>query len=293
MPNLLRKEYSILKAKSLIDALSRTSPSAESLYAFIGKTDPWADDNSPDTPTQDITDEFLTRGGMIGLKKINSSDLAFVIPRVNWTSGTVYDEYDADDALLSTKSFYVMNSNRNVYKCLNNNNGANSVIEPTGTSTASFSTGDGYTWKFMFNLSSTVTTKFLTSDYIPVPYSGQKTSQHLAVESAATYSAGTPKGGHGADAIAELFATRLMITTSFDADEDGVLITNDDFRQYGLLLNPRLVSTNAIATGNVYSMNDTDSDINENTGMLLYVNNRKPAQRNADQSEDIKIIIAL
>ena len=58
----------------------------------------------------------------------------------------VFNLYDAN--------FYVMNSERNVYKCLdNNNNDSGSTVEPTGTDTIVLSTADGYKWKYMYTLS--------------------------------------------------------------------------------------------------------------------------------------------
>ena len=90
----------------------------------------------------------------------SSSDVAFVAPRRNWISGTVYDIYrhDYGERIISTSTqqsansvfnlydanFYVMNSERNVYKCLDNNNNdsAGSTVEPTGTDTIVLSTAD-------------------------------------------------------------------------------------------------------------------------------------------------------
>ena len=73
------------------------------------------------------------------LKRISSTDIAFVAPRRNWTTGTTYDIYrhDYGDRITGTTTqqsansgvfnlfdtnFYAMNSSRNVYKCLDNNN---------------------------------------------------------------------------------------------------------------------------------------------------------------------------
>ena len=57
--------------------------------------------------------------------------------------------------------------NFNVYKCLDNNGGAASTVEPTGTSTSILSTGDGYKWKYMYTLSAS-TNKFLSTDFMAV-----------------------------------------------------------------------------------------------------------------------------
>lgn len=65
-----------------------------------------------------------------------------------------------------------------------------------------------------------------------------------------------PPGGHGSNVPAELGAGNLMISVDVEGDEDGELplplIGQHGFRQIGILLDPKLVSTGAIATGLIY-----------------------------------------
>lgn len=75
-------------------------------------------------------------------------------------------------ATTSIKPMYVITSERNVYKCLSNNNSIPSTVEPRGDYTSSngnIATSDGYIWKYMFNIKPS--NKFLTDDWIPVPTS--------------------------------------------------------------------------------------------------------------------------
>ena len=292
MAKLLKINNRIANAKNFRESLARIDPIAENLYLYFGQSAPWSNESIPDVPSEDITDEFDTRSKIIGIKKILASSLAFTVPRYTWTPTVVYSEYDPSDALLSTKNFYVITSSNNVYKCLDNNGGAASIIEPTGTSTSAVSTGDGYTWKFMYNLSSEMISNFLTSDWLPIPFGNQKTSFQTSVEAAASYSAGTPVGGHGANAVEELFGRRLMITAVLDKDESGTFPVNDDYRTFGLWLNPKLLSTGALATATRYSVNDSNSDINEKSGSILYVDNRSPITRSPEQLESFKLIMS-
>ena len=291
MPRILKKNNRVSNAKNFRDSLGRVDPTPDYLYLFFGKESVWLDEDNPDTPTEDITDEFETRNAIVGIKKISQSDTAFVVARNTWTSGTVYAEYDADDSALFTKAFYVITSNNNVYKCLDNNSGGTSIVEPTGTSTSPVSTGDGYQWKFMYNLSSSMISEFLTNDWLPVPTGGQRTSFQTAVESNASYSAGNPPGGHGSNPIEELGANNVMISQTLDKDESGVFPVNDDYRQFGLWKNPKLTSTGNAATGSTYTVNDSNSDINEATGSILYVDNRKAIARSSEQAESFKLVM--
>ena len=86
-------------------------------------------------------------------KKITGSNVSFVFPRRNWTTGTTYDIYRHDyeefitgststrqtansgATTLFDSTFYVMTGARNVYKCLDNNGNSVQQMKLTGTST--------------------------------------------------------------------------------------------------------------------------------------------------------------
>lgn len=72
------------------EVLSRTSK----YYYFLGKTLSWPDEAAPPFPTDSFKYEKDTRNEIITFKQINPSDVAFVIPRIDWESGNVYDIYD-------------------------------------------------------------------------------------------------------------------------------------------------------------------------------------------------------
>lgn len=63
-------------------------------YYFLGKTIEWVDDSVPPYPVDSFAYELETRKEIITMKEIKSTDVSFVIPRVDWTSGTIYDMYD-------------------------------------------------------------------------------------------------------------------------------------------------------------------------------------------------------
>jgi hypothetical protein len=63
-------------------------------YYYLGKTVTWTDDLTPPYPTDSLAYELASRNDIITLKEIKPTDIAYVIPRYNWTSGTIYDQYD-------------------------------------------------------------------------------------------------------------------------------------------------------------------------------------------------------
>lgn len=69
---------------------------------------------------------------------------------------------------LEDAKFYVMTPEFNVYKCLYNNNNAQSTVLPIGTQIDPIVFSDGYIWKYMYNVPLALRTKFLTVDQMPV-----------------------------------------------------------------------------------------------------------------------------
>jgi hypothetical protein len=52
----------------------------------------------------------------------------------------------------------------------------------------------------------------------------------------------SPQGGHGSDPYQELFANKICVYTKFSNTETGVISTNNDFRQIGIISNPKLTN---------------------------------------------------
>jgi hypothetical protein len=63
----------------------------------------------------------------------------------------------------------------------------------------------------------------------------------------------SPIGGHGYDSVSELGCSHVMVTAEFNGSEDGLIPTDIDFRQVGLLVNPTALSTYPNpANGSIY-----------------------------------------
>jgi len=196
MPAIITNKFRIHNAEQFVESFSEAVPSVYYLgigrpQAFgtltrpDGRTENQGSDTSPLTPVDSIQDEFSYFDDFLAAKKVTTSDVSYVIPRRNWVTGTVYDYYRHDygnritgttttqtansgASTLWDATFYVISSTYNVYKCLDNNSGANSTVEPTGTSTSILTTGDGYKWKYMYTLSAAQQTNFLSTDFMAV-----------------------------------------------------------------------------------------------------------------------------
>lgn len=81
--------------KSLAEGVYRDIVTRSSnYYYFLGKTLTWEDELMPPYPVDNYAYERLVRSDIITLKQIGPTDVSFVIPRKNWTSGEIYDMYD-------------------------------------------------------------------------------------------------------------------------------------------------------------------------------------------------------
>ena len=165
--------------RSLVDTVYNEFLSRRAnYYYFIGNVLEWDNPQNPDTPEVTQAYEHYTRNGIFGVKKINLRDVSYVVPRIDWTTGTVYDQYDgeysstftSDSGATSLKAanFYVLTSTYGVYKCIFNNNGAESTEEPSGQDITMITTSDGYVWKYLYTIPLSSQNRFLTADYMPV-----------------------------------------------------------------------------------------------------------------------------
>jgi hypothetical protein len=145
-------------------------------YVFAGQPESWPDDSNPPLPEDSINGSvFSVWDNMVFGKQVTSSDVSFMVPLYPWTTNTVFSMYDDQDPNLMTEEFFVTvdaNTEYYVFKCLNNNGGVPSTIAPDFNNTSAddtyYQTSDGYQWKYMFTVDSTVYDQFATTSWVPV-----------------------------------------------------------------------------------------------------------------------------
>ena len=207
MSAIINNKFRTFNADNFISSIGTNG-----VYLLIGKNDEWSGPSRGEyiatTPSDTIipipidTDISSAKhwDDVIAAKKIISSNVSHVIKRVDWTSGTAYDAYSDDVEDQIGKDFFVFSEpSFNVYKCIDNGSGGStkvgapvSTVEPTGEGTGLISSGevgaggDGYVWKFMFQVQQADVLKFVTTDWLPVnsPATDNQLDQR-AVETAA------------------------------------------------------------------------------------------------------------
>ena len=210
MPAIITNRFRVHNSEQFQEAFSESSGNV--MYLGIGRPQAFATstrgdgrtnnegtDTSPITPADNRNAQSFPFDDLLAAKRITSSDVSFAIPRRNWVTGTTYDIYrhDYGDRITGTSTaltansgattlhdatFYVLTTDRNVYKVLDNNSNGTSTVEPTGTSTTVLSTADGYKWKYMYTLSASEQSNFLSTDFMAV--STNSTVSSAAVDGA-------------------------------------------------------------------------------------------------------------
>lgn len=157
----LATNFRIRNARDFLDYVE----SADSgIYIFLGRTAEWPDEVNPPEVNNTLQDIFSSWRDMNGIKRVTPPDITLGIREYNWNSGTVYDEY-ADDVDLTDKQFFVLTDQLNVYKCISNNNGGESIVLPTHTTSDIPLQSDGYKWRYMFSTTPSVLRKFIVPDF--------------------------------------------------------------------------------------------------------------------------------
>lgn len=183
MAAIITNDFRLFNAKQFVESIKEPYAGNDANanthhYVFIGRPQSWSNDNAPPTPVDTIELQFDVYKDMIAAKRIYNTDVAHVVPREDWVSGTVYDEYDhtvsstnpaySGATSLYLSNFYVMTDDYKVYKCLFNNSNGASTTKPTSTSTDPVSYADGYVWKYLYTISTEDILKFVTPEFMPV-----------------------------------------------------------------------------------------------------------------------------
>ena len=138
-------------------------------YFVLGKVDKW---NAADTPPSAAIEDSLEennsiRSNLVFAKRISPSDVSAACRNYPWELGVVFDQWDHTQDMYN-KMFFCITDEYKVYKCLDNSNGGESSIKPTGTSPTPIRLEDGYLWKYMYTIPSFKRPRFITVENIPV-----------------------------------------------------------------------------------------------------------------------------
>jgi hypothetical protein len=159
-----------------------SSSTINKYYIGIGKSETWPDEANPVDPNPSKEDAHDFQASLQAMKLV--TDLSFVVERRNWSAGSIYTawtEKNHSDTSVGTLgdiigSYYVITEENNVYICLQQGmtdagTVRNSLYKPTEVSLEPFIAGaDGYVWKFLYNVGTYNSRRYLTSQWMPVEH---------------------------------------------------------------------------------------------------------------------------
>ena len=162
--------------RRFIDEFKNDADSASvNYYIGISRSEDWNDADTAPTPLNTEREQRNFRLGMQSVKQV--ANYSFVIPRVNWTSGTTFAAYNDAAEAHPTVPYYAMTENNAVYVCIRQGSNAAGVVQPStvqpsGSSTKGLITSDGYAWKFLYTIGTLDASFYKSANFIPVKLQG-------------------------------------------------------------------------------------------------------------------------
>ena len=184
---LIPNTYRYNTAQNFVNSFKQSGVNGNHYYVFAGNHQLYSNSDIA-VINDDVNDTYVdVYRNMIFGKLAQASDASLMIRRVAWTSGTVYDMYDDQDAGLYSKNFFVYVTDGSyyyVFKCLNNNSGGTSTVQPALTSVGDdglfISPVDNYVWKYMYSVDGSTFSKFSNDTFMPYTANASVISAALA-----------------------------------------------------------------------------------------------------------------
>lgn len=227
-------------ARQFVESINETSNST--YYMFFGESYPR--DEDPPAIEDDVASVIINPyRNMIAGKRVGSNTVSLVIRNIPYEINRSYTMYDDEDETMWGEDFYAITNSGSFFhtwKCLDNNRGANSTVEPNFSDIDAidevYQTSDGYRWKYMYSISDVDAERFSTTSYFPV-------SSNTTVESHAVPGAidiiRVDEAGEGYD---------NFLTGTFSA---GDVKVNGNTRLYALTGNSIASGVNGFYTGTI------------------------------------------
>ena len=288
MTAILTQYSNVISATNFYEKFADSS-NENNLYVLIAKETEWPIGFLPPDPENTINQAKEIWNNGIALQKVPKEGIVHAKPRVNWNSGFEYFAFDESSNTSYYSNFYVyVPEEQRVWECYEKSETGILTETPPQFSEASWDssaenylhdTGDGYIWRFLYEIPEIDEVAFVDRNWIPVYY-GDKIKPEQE-----TYG--------DENAINTLFATHVIVRVQIDDEE---IPTNIAYRQIGFVENPRENSsgeplfTDEIGLMKEYSESSED-EVVKYSGRMIYAENRIPITRETNTQEEIKIVI--
>jgi hypothetical protein len=187
-----------------------------------------------DVTTDDYTTYFSNDWQMLFGKRIANSEFFPVISNNLWKANTVYTRYDNTVANLS--NYYVVcppsssGGSYQIFKCIDNANGAPATIKPTTAQTGTITTGDNYKWRYITSVTAGQYNKVATNDFVPATSNSNVISaaaSHNGVEVVVINNAGIGYSGYTNGTVQSVYSNTLLQIETFNTSSDNDFYTKN------------------------------------------------------------------
>ena len=171
---LITNYFRLHNVNQFKESISETANSVYYVFAARHVQYTGGDSTIPSLPNTQENTLTVPFDEMVFGKRVGPNDVAVMVPRYNWTTNTQYYAFRSNEDMTDKPFFVVINggASQHVFKCLDNNSNAVSTSAPDVTQTSPddeyYSTADGYQWKYMYSVSTTIFNKFATDTFMPV-----------------------------------------------------------------------------------------------------------------------------
>lgn len=222
--------------QALIDEMVTNIQSNTShYYAFAGLS------YNENTANTDYINLFNTEQNLLFGKKLANTDIVPVIKNNVWSSNSVYDRYDNTSNTIHTDdNFYVISpppqigGSYNVYKCIDNANGAVSTVQPVLVQPSTFQTSDGYKWRYLTSIQYKDYITLATTNYTPVyvnPTVAASAQTYAGVEVVMINNGGSGYSAYN-DGIIRSVVNSTVVEIETSASTDNQFYTNSSIYIY-------------------------------------------------------------
>lgn len=139
------------------EAKNRKSPGS-SLYLGIGSEGAWKNEILGDDVTEFDNSRILA--STKSFLKLEKNNFSIGVKRINWATNVVYQPWPNEES-------YVIAAGK-IYRCIDNNEGVVSTVSPTGSSILNVELADGYVWKYLGDVTTTLDEDFGITDSFPL-----------------------------------------------------------------------------------------------------------------------------
>lgn len=171
---LISNYFKLHNANQFKESINETANSTYYVFAARHLPYPNGDDNPSAIVNSVDASLYTPYDEMLFGKRVNANDVCIMTKRINYESGTIYQPY-RETTDLSNSNFYVCVSGAttfDVFKCLDNAGNSVSTATPNAQATSAddvyYQTNDGYVWKYMYSVDTSLFNKFATADYMPI-----------------------------------------------------------------------------------------------------------------------------